>query len=982
MEDVITYEKQAIKNSVTKTLMPYEKNLKNVNVYNRAVIDDLLENYYDCYSAQKAFFITLNGILRLINDTDSDFIQHPKSTIKRIITNLVKLPVSSVEGFVYKNSFQHLDDNMIMKISQNPQDEGLIHEYYIGLKLNELRQNIPNFMYVYTLFKCGDMVPNGSLCEKKGNTNFLISELINGNTFQNLINANQMSLKDILTGIIQVGLAVQMAYEKLGFVHMDLHGGNVMIRRRKDKAFIKYTLKSGKTIYVLSDFYATIIDYGWSRIHSVGQNRYLKIHDLGSTYPAFLSNDPLPGVDIYKLISHISTFKNFTYSSLLNDILQKTMSAYGMPPYNNGDYRYFYPLNYTPNLTNFVFYDFLVILLNNIPPEHFPQIFLDTIPKGYNIVGETGCEPDIEKLLDKIQHIPDPSETCRTDPWKKLTTSWKDLDNKERYYFDCGKYYFDGMFNVISFPKGMSLYHGSMALAYYNVSYPLGISYFDVKNDWLGKNELNVLRGDSKIFTNKIKDDIIKKNEPIDLGYYGDQGVASAYSSITMKVQGTDKQCGSNCTFAFKLIKDAIFIDLYDPYNIFKLLYSSNKFTLSPISKQTLEKLYKITGINNFTDLREKFKPGELNVPKEQYPLIQQAFHPFRRFLMESVRNTLRTSDYLIPKELLKTIIPDGYAGFCNPKTVYTEGNLIGQYRFAELVFGKTVLDYLERDFSNKLDWQYFDTKRLFGEIGKLIQDFKRYKTYNINFHQGDLYQHSVWTALYIQQQFIKSTEWVHGIYFDKASMCVIAGFLHDIGKAGDLTFMFYDKPIHHEIGFEYIMNSRIYKIDDVQILDIPTLLRDVNQDTELNQILIAFLTLCHWSFGDHIRKLKDDMSNLQDIAKEYIQDIKNKWNSKITTYSFPGKEWQPSLFAMIILISVCDIMATSAYTNPEKFDDLTNKLATNPKLVINDLNEILIEYPYITNVPKVHRGGNKYEDFKIGTKGLELRRAVMKELQ
>lgn len=45
-------------------------------------------------------------------------------------------------------------------------------------------------------------------------------------------------------------------------------------------------------------------------------------------------------------------------------------------------------------------------------------------------------------------------------------------------YFSCGTYYFDGEYQVVKFPKGMQLYHGSGALANANVEYPAGIDFY------------------------------------------------------------------------------------------------------------------------------------------------------------------------------------------------------------------------------------------------------------------------------------------------------------------------------------------------------------------------------------------------------------------------------------------------------------------------------------------------------------------------
>lgn len=951
---VISVESSHIKYHIDHH-MTTKKHLVDIVNINRSIIEELLDRYYQCYSVSFAFLMILNVLFDSIKVGEADSFKQLSPAVQNWITGIEKLVVSSVQGFLFRNGFQYLSDNMVMKISQNSSDQDLIHEYYIGLRLNQLRQEIPNFMFVYGMFKCDNKPP---LCDKSGKTNFMLSEMIKGDTFTNSVVSGTLSIKECFTAIIQVLYALQIAYDKHGFVHKDLHLANVMIRKRRSKETLKYTIR-GETKYMVTDFFATIIDFGHSVMNASDGGRPFSITKFRRDW----MNDHSPAIDIFKMITNFILLleqKNDEPSNNVIRLIETAFANLGVTDISRESY--FYPAKYDAVLMNIQPYQFAQALLDLLPDIDKPDLY-DIPPPGFTISSESLCS-NTDNIIKKMTTLPKFGNACRGDPWMKLSGHWKDKFGNDRYWFECGKYYFDGIFNVITFPKNMSLYHGSRQLAYYNVKYPLGIKYFDMNYNWMGSDGIKFLKSNAPI---EEKKSLIEERTPFVVGYYGDQEVANSYSAQ----QSGSEACGMNCTFAFKLVKDATFVDLYDPYNLMVLI-TSDEF-LSKQGKKVLEKAYKITGQKNFMDMQKTFGAGFNNLPKNMYPLLQQAFNPFRRFLIDSTRGSLRNPDYLVPTEMLKSIIPRGYAGFCNPRSPYTSGTLKGQYRFAELVFGKNVLDYVERDFTNPFDWQYFDNKRLFGEIGKLINDMKMYETLNINFHQGDLYQHSVWVALYIQNQFTNSTEWVQGIPYELRDLCVISGFLHDIGKGGDLLFTYYDKPEHPETGFEYIIGNKLYRLSEDNVaLDIATLLKNINVSPKYKGV-VAFLVLSHWEFGDHIRRMNG--SNTSEIAIEYASKLKKMWTRSGLN---PDTDSAVILANMAMLVSACDIMGSEAYMNTERFDELAKELAKKPDKIVNDLNEHLKSFEYIVNTPKVHRGAPNYERFGIGTKGLILRKEVL----
>ena len=106
--------------------------------------------------------------------------------------------------------------------------------------------------------------------------------------------------------------------------------------------------------------------------------------------------------------------------------------------------------------------------------------------------------------------------------------------------------------------------------------------------------------------------------------------------------------------------------------------------------------------------------------------------------------------------------------------------------------------------------------------LDMLVQDFKRYHTLNKSFHQGNLYQHSMWVAQTIATWCNKKSNdpWCNIEKQTKERdifLVGLAGFLHDTGKAGDQIILYYDKADHPAVGFDYLRGEKniSYKINN-----------------------------------------------------------------------------------------------------------------------------------------------------------------------
>lgn len=136
-----------------------------------------------------------------------------------------------------------------------------------------------------------------------------------------------------------------------------------------------------------------------------------------------------------------------------------------------------------------------------------------------------------------------------------------------------------------------------------------------------------------------------------------------------------------------------------------------------------------------------------------------------------------------------------------------------------------------------------------------LADDMQQYKTTNTQHHSGDLYEHSVWVAHAIEQWFHDRHFWTEGIDRSLLKALTIAGFLHDIGKGGDLEDRYYQKPNHPEVGFNYLRGAQVYHMhSDGRQFDFDAWFKHECIDDE-ERALIAVLTGIHWDFGNLIMR-------------------------------------------------------------------------------------------------------------------------------
>lgn len=188
---------------------------------------------------------------------------------------------------------------------------------------------------------------------------------------------------------------------------------------------------------------------------------------------------------------------------------------------------------------------------------------------------------------------------------------------------------------------------------------------------------------------------------------------------------------------------------------------------------------------------------------------------------------------------------------------------------------------------------------KLFKEI------LQQYKVSSSNLHhQGDLYEHSVWSALSCQAAFEdEKAFWVpqslrKDVHFKR--LCVIASYLHDIGKAGDRVYNFSEKLWHPKDGFSYLIEKIKFQYEtephdqrsqraaylkdkDVKSFNFRLLLKEWDVTDKKSLMMVFVMVAMHWEYGEVVKRLRvvgPSNESLKTSGKWIFRDYWNKFYS------------------------------------------------------------------------------------------------------
>ena len=271
-------------------------------------------------------------------------------------------------------------------------------------------------------------------------------------------------------------------------------------------------------------------------------------------------------------------------------------------------------------------------------------------------------------------------------------------------------------------------------------------------------------------------------------------------------------------------------------------------------------------------------------------------------------------------------------------------------YHTGNTVFFCNPTHYLQRDYNDPNDWQFNPPiPENNYNLKQLVDVMKKYTSINVNFHSGNLYEHSVWSLLWCESiiNSIPKFKSKFPLPPDSSySIISFTAFIHDIGKAiyprthpqGDLykinntnfnpifnpyfnhksSSFFYDLILDHEnIGYNMI-NSDALGYNGPKLSDLLRELQLPHSQNSLN--LIKFLILKHRSFGDSVLKNITSPESIRPLLIQYSLSLKPNFhliygNSPLTQTPLTQPFHIPtSLLLYIIIIGTSDILASCPY--------------------------------------------------------------------
>ncbi len=463
-------------------------------------------------------------------------------------------------------------------------------------------------------------------------------------------------------------------------------------------------------------------------------------------------------------------------------------------------------------------------------------------------------------------------------------------------YFTCGTFYFDGLFYVVKFPAGMSIYHGSGSMAAKDIEFPVGNVFYNPVNSGepLPDGFVEAVESGDKTVAATLSGYL-----PVTSGWFADPRIA--------KIQAArppyDKVCKDKCVMAYTLKKDAVFILLDNNYNLMKFL------TMPEIPedvKAALTKMYSIAAERARVEKTDLGTVISLDKKRVFDKALTQAFNRW----------------------ICRNIDQKAYAGY-TANTQLSESTPVIHNEFILC----NALDYMDRDLRNKIDWQYHSDAT--SDIMKqFMEQLSYYKTTNVNFSAGNLLENSIWALLHAESLITAPNAYIHLTRQQQQTIAALA-FIHDLGKMDpdktrkrEKDCVYFRIPEHPKVGAEYIMGTRRMPLLDKNVntagyFDIDKLLTALGFDLADKKSIAKIVSL-HMEFGR--------------LLNEF-----NRGDESGAVNRFIAKVGERSLFFYfaLLVVSAADIFASQPYIG--KFD------GDNKKSLF---------FPFITNRPKKYRGG------------------------
>ncbi len=138
---------------------------------------------------------------------------------------------------------------LVKKLKADAKSREFLHDAFVGLHINRLRREIPNFAYTFGVTRDGR----------------LLREHVQGPTLAEWLRTTPFNTSTYVAVIVQLLLALKVAQDRCGFIHYDAFPWNVVMINRPCSA----SYRIGTKVYRLScKWTAVLIDFGKSHVVS------------------------------------------------------------------------------------------------------------------------------------------------------------------------------------------------------------------------------------------------------------------------------------------------------------------------------------------------------------------------------------------------------------------------------------------------------------------------------------------------------------------------------------------------------------------------------------------------------------------------------------------------------------------------------------------------------------------------------------------
>ena len=257
-----------------------------------------------------------------------------KGKLDKILLNCTDANYYTLINFLYESDNKQaiilnaLYDNKINVVLKFGTSLSIKKEYDISLALI----NLPNFIKYFCVFECNDDIKNiinnketisqYKMCYYGANPVgiLVMKHYILG--FVENYTWNQNNLEILKNVMMQVIFAIIYAYETIGFIHGDLHLGNVLLKPKRNN-IINYGTKELNIV----ELEAVIMDFEKSKINQrdkqidMIRNIYKFITSIENTCA---NNNLIVNIDKHKIISLKSSFaEGINYFNEIENVIRQ-----------------------------------------------------------------------------------------------------------------------------------------------------------------------------------------------------------------------------------------------------------------------------------------------------------------------------------------------------------------------------------------------------------------------------------------------------------------------------------------------------------------------------------------------------------------------------------------------------------------------------------------------------------------------------------